>query len=94
MTRQRRVRGSGGLTQIKMRARLVWRASTGFWIDRATPDGGTERFRKTVTGIGETPEAAQERLAVNLAQARELFPDADFGTTVDPSGGQPNGVTV
>lgn len=76
MTRQRRVRGSGGLTQVKMRDRLVWRASTVFWIDRPTPDGGTERFRKTVTGIGDTPEAAQERLAVNLEKVREQFPEA------------------
>ncbi|EXJ50779.1 hypothetical protein [Microbacterium sp. MRS-1] len=76
MTRQRRVRGSGGLTQVKMRDRLVWRASMGFWIDRPTADGGTERFRKTVTGIGDTPEAAQERLAVNLEKAREQFPEA------------------
>ncbi len=94
MTRQRRVRGTGGLSQLKMRDRLVWRASTGIWIDRQTPGGGTERFRKTVTGIGETPEAAQERLAANLKKVRKQFPEADFGPTVDPSGGQPNGVTV
>ena len=94
MTRRRRVRGSGGLSQMKMRNRLVWRASTGFWIDRTRADGGTERFRRTVTGIGETAEAAQERLSVNLAKAREQYPDADFGTTVDPSNGQLPDMTV
>lgn len=77
MTRQRRVRGTGGLTQVKMRDKLVWRASTGFWIDRPTADGGTERFRKTVTGIGPTPEAARERMAANLVRAREQYPEAE-----------------
>lgn len=69
--RQRRVRGTGGLTQLKMRNRLVWRASTSFYIDRPSADGGTEQFRKTVTGIGETPEEAQERLAANLKKVRD-----------------------
>lgn len=69
--RQRRKRGTGGLSQVKMKNRLVWRASTSFFIDRPAADGGTERFRKTVTGIGETPEQAQERLAMNLQKARD-----------------------
>lgn len=55
-----------GLAQVKMRDKTVWRAKVSFVQDR---DGAP--FRKTLTGIGPTQDAARERLAASIARYNE-----------------------
>lgn len=55
-----------GLAQVKMRDKTVWRAKVSFVQDR-----GGEPFRKTLTGIGPTQDAARDRLAASIARYNE-----------------------
>ncbi len=53
-----------GLAQVKMRDKTVWRAKVSFVELRP----GAEPFRKTLTGIGPTQDAARERLLRSISR--------------------------
>ena len=53
-----------GLAQVRMRDKTVWRAKVSF----VELKPGREPFRKTLTGIGPTQDAARERLARSIAR--------------------------